>query len=217
MAVAEARTLWFGCAAALDLGFVLVGACPLPVAMSANIVAAQAAFEAKRNFMHRTISQAAASCPFVGSRKGQETETAEKAIKNRELACILKGMKYGFARVILASARQLLAPTFAPVARAGDLRERLCDQVWFDPGLRAAAYADGRLTPEQLFAANEREGRLVFDQAVRNRNPWLWRTAAGREALRKVAHGPDLQDWCWDLYENISAIIAKEHPDWFKE
>jgi hypothetical protein len=86
-----------------------------------------------------------------------------------------------------------------------------------DPGLRAAAYADGRLAPEQLLAAYEREGKLVFDQAVRNRNLWLWRTAAGREALGKVARGTDSEDWYWPLYENIWAIMAKEHPDWFKD
>ena len=86
-----------------------------------------------------------------------------------------------------------------------------------DPGLRSAAYADGRLTPEQLLAANEREGKLVFDQTVRNRNLWLWRTAEGREALGKVAQGADSEDWYWPLYKNIWAIIAKEHPDWFKD
>jgi len=86
-----------------------------------------------------------------------------------------------------------------------------------DPGLRAAAYADGHLSPEQLLAAYEREGKLVFDQAVRNRNLWLWRTAAGREALGKVAQGVDSEDWYWPLYKNIWAITAKEHPDWFKD
>ncbi len=86
-----------------------------------------------------------------------------------------------------------------------------------DPGLRSAAYADGHLTTEQLLAAYEREGKLVFDQAVRNRNLWLWRTAAGREALGKVAQGADSEDWYWPLYKNIWAITAKEHPDWFKD
>lgn len=86
-----------------------------------------------------------------------------------------------------------------------------------DPSFRAAAYADGRLTPKQLLAAYEREGRLVFDQAVRNRNPWLWRTAAGREALGKVAQGKYSEDWSWPLYKNIWANMAKEHPDWFKD
>jgi hypothetical protein len=86
-----------------------------------------------------------------------------------------------------------------------------------DPSLRSAAYADGHLTPEQLLAAYEREGKLVFDQAVRNRNLWLWRTAAGREALGKVAQGVDSEDWYWPLYKNIWAITAKEHPDWFKD
>ncbi len=86
-----------------------------------------------------------------------------------------------------------------------------------DPGLRAAAYADGHLAPEQLLAAYEREGKLVFDQTVRNRNLWLWRTAAGREALGKVAQGAGSEDWYWPLYQNTWAIIAREHPDWFND
>ncbi len=86
-----------------------------------------------------------------------------------------------------------------------------------DPSFRAAAYADGRLTPKQLLAAYEREGKLVFNQTVRNRNPWLWRTAAGREALGKVAQGKHSEDWSWSLYKNIWANMAKEHPDWFKD
>ena len=110
-------------------------------------------------------------------------------------------MRRGLAKLALRG-----NPNLLPVLLASD-----------DPGLRAAAYADGRLTPEQLLAANEREGRLVFDQAVRNRNLWLWRTAAGREALGKVAQGADSEDWYWPLYKNIWAITAKEHPDWFKD
>lgn len=86
-----------------------------------------------------------------------------------------------------------------------------------DPGLRAAAYADGHLTPEQLLACYQREGKLVFDQAIRNRNPWLWRTAAGREALGKVASGVNSEDWYWPLYKNTWTNTAKEHPDWFKD
>jgi hypothetical protein len=86
-----------------------------------------------------------------------------------------------------------------------------------DPGLRSAAYAVGRLTPEQLLAVHERDGKLVFDQAIRNRNLWLWRTAAGREALGKVARGAGSEDWYWPLYKNTWASTAKEHPDWFRD
>jgi hypothetical protein len=112
-----------------------------------------------------------------------------------------QGVRKGLAKLALSQNSNLL-----PRLLASD-----------DPGLRAAAYADGHLAPEQLLAAYEREGKLVFDQAVRNRNLWLWRTAAGREALGKVAQGADSEDWYWPLYKNIWAIIAKEHPDWFKD
>jgi hypothetical protein len=112
-----------------------------------------------------------------------------------------QGVRRGLAKLALRS-----NPNLLPELMASD-----------DPGLRAAAYADGRLTPEQLLTASEREGRLVFDQAIRNRNLWLWRTAAGREALGKVAQGTDSEDWYWPLYKNIWANLAKEHPDWFKD
>jgi hypothetical protein len=112
-----------------------------------------------------------------------------------------QGVRRGLAKLALRG-----NPNLLPVLLASD-----------DPGLRSAAYADGHLTPEQLLAAYEREGKLVFDQAVRNRNPWLWRTVPGREALAKVAQGTDSEDWSWPLYKNIWAILAKEHPDWFKD
>jgi hypothetical protein len=112
-----------------------------------------------------------------------------------------QGVRKGLAKLALSKNPHLL-----PRLLASD-----------DPGLRAAAYADGRLAPEQLLVAYEREGKLVFDQTVRNRNLWLWRTAAGREALGKVAQGADSEDWYWPLYQNTWAIIAREHPDWFKD
>jgi hypothetical protein len=58
-----------------------------------------------------------------------------------------------------------------------------------DPGLRSAAYADGRLTPEQLLAAYEREGKLVFDQAIRNRNPWLLAHSGRKGSIREGGAG----------------------------
>jgi hypothetical protein len=136
--------------------------------------------------------------PEPSNSKLTEKETKDNA---RGSLSDYQGVRRGLAKLALSKNSNLL-----PGLLTSD-----------DPGLRAAAYADGRLTPEQLLAANEREGRLVFDQAVRNRNLWLWRTAAGREALGKVAQGADSEDWYWPLYKNIWAIIAKEHPDWFKD
>ena len=125
----------------------------------------------------------------------------EKKRNARGDLSVYQGVRRGLAKLALSKNSNLL-----PGLLTND-----------DPSLRAAAYADGRLTPEQLLAANEREGRLVFDQAIRNRNLWLWRTSAGREALGKVARGADSEDWSWPLYKNTWAILAKEHPDWFKD
>jgi hypothetical protein len=125
----------------------------------------------------------------------------EKKRNARGDLSVYQGVRRGLAKLALSKNSNLL-----PGLLTND-----------DPSLRAAAYADGRLTPEQLLAASEREGRLVFDQAIRNRNLWLWRTSAGREALGKVARGADSEDWSWPLYKNTWAILAKEHPDWFKD
>ena len=136
--------------------------------------------------------------PEPSNSKLIEKETKENA---RGSLSFYQSVRKGLAKLALRSNSSLL-----PGLLASD-----------DPGLRAAAYADGHLATEQLLAAYEREGKLVFDQAVRNRNLWLWRTAAGREALGKVARGTDSEDWYWPLYKNIWAITAKEHPDWFKD
>lgn len=89
-----------------------------------------------------------------------------------------------------------------------------------DPALRSAAYADGSLSPEQIGAAYHRDGELAFNQAMHNQS--LWRTALGRDALRKVAWAVVHNDKHSDLsaaniYNGIRDDFAKSHPDWFKE
>jgi hypothetical protein len=32
-----------------------------------------------------------------------------------------------------------------------------------------------------------------------------------------MAKGKESEDWHWPLYKNTWEIIAKEHPDWFKD
>lgn len=84
-----------------------------------------------------------------------------------------------------------------------------------DLALRAAAYTDGCMTPEQLAAACQRDGKLVFEQAKNNLQ--LWRVSGCRDILHKIAWAEDSPDWYPGLYNNLQAKIARDHPDWFEE
>jgi hypothetical protein len=82
-----------------------------------------------------------------------------------------------------------------------------------DIGMRSAAYSDGCLTPEQLLAGHQHDGRLVFEQAKDNLQ--LWRNSECREVLHRIAWAEDSPDWYPGLYKSLYTKIAKEHPDWF--
>ncbi len=84
-----------------------------------------------------------------------------------------------------------------------------------DLALRAAAYTDGCMTPEQLSAAYQQDGKIVFEQARNNLQ--LWRIPGCRDVLHKIAWAEDSPDWYAGLYNNLQAKIAKDHPDWFEE
>jgi hypothetical protein len=114
------------------------------------------------------------------------------------------GVRKGLARLALSKDSKLL-----PTLLASD-----------DPALRSAAYADGSITPEQLSAAYERDGELVFNQAMYNHK--IWRTAKGRCALKAVAWAVVDADKRSDLlaaniFNSIRDDLAKKHPDWFKD
>ena len=89
-----------------------------------------------------------------------------------------------------------------------------------DPAFRSAAYADGNLSPEQLSAAYDKDGELVFNQAMHNHK--IWRTAQGRAALKAVAwlvvnnhkHSNLL---AINIYNGIREDLAKKHAAWFKD
>jgi hypothetical protein len=84
-----------------------------------------------------------------------------------------------------------------------------------DLALRAAAYADGCMTPEQLSAAYQQDGKMVFEQAKNNLH--IWRISGCRDVLHKIAWAEDSPDWYPGLYNNLQAKIARDHPDWFEE
>lgn len=133
-------------------------------------------------------------------------ELMEKEVKELERGWLpnYQGVRKGLARLALHNDSKLLASLLASE----------------DPAFRSAAYADGNLSPEQLSAAYEKDGELVFNQAMHNHN--IWRTAQGRAALKAVAWLVVDNDKHSDLltaniYNGIQEDLAKKHSDWFKD
>lgn len=84
-----------------------------------------------------------------------------------------------------------------------------------DLALRAAAYSDGCMTPEQLSAAYQQDREIVFEQTTNNLK--VWRISECRDLLHEIAWADDSPDWYPGLYNNLQAKIARDHPDWFQE
>jgi hypothetical protein len=89
-----------------------------------------------------------------------------------------------------------------------------------DPALRSAAYSDGAITEEQLSAAYEKDGKLVFNEAMHNHK--IWQTATGRDALKAVSWAVVNDDKYSDLsaaniFNGIRDDYSKKHPEWFKD
>lgn len=89
-----------------------------------------------------------------------------------------------------------------------------------DPAFRCAAYCAGKLSPEQISVAFERDGELFFNEAVHNNE--LWRRLESREALHDVAWAVVRNDKLSDLmaaniFNGIKERMEKMHPDWFKD
>jgi hypothetical protein len=89
-----------------------------------------------------------------------------------------------------------------------------------DRAIRAAAYADGSLTIEQLDAAYVKDGEMAYNQAVINRH--LWRLRPSREALRQIARQVSQDDKSGDrmsisLFDKVSKSMAMTNPEWFKD
>jgi hypothetical protein len=88
-----------------------------------------------------------------------------------------------------------------------------------DPAIRAAGYAVGTMTPEQITAAYELDKNLAVN--TMQGNVHLWRFERTRSALRKAS---------WDIssynnsyldsanaYDHWEEKHRKENPDWFKD
>src|SRR5205814_6540626 len=84
-----------------------------------------------------------------------------------------------------------------------------------DIALRCSAYASGSLKPDQLTAAYQRDGELMFNEAVHNL--CLWRAADTRAALREIAWAVVGNDKHSDLlaanvYNGISKDMGERIP-----
>ncbi len=88
-----------------------------------------------------------------------------------------------------------------------------------DPAIRAAGYAKGKMSPEQITAAYERDKNLAVNSM--QSNVYLWRYERTRAALRRAS---------WDIssynnsyldsanaYDQWEAKHRKENPDWFAD
>ena len=133
-------------------------------------------------------------------------ELIEKDAKELERGWLssYQGVRKGLARLALHNNSTLLTSLLASD----------------DPAFRSAAYADGNLSPEQLSAAYDKDGELVFNQAMHNHK--IWRTAQGRAALKAVAWLVVNNDKHSDLlaaniYNGIREDLAKKHSAWFAD
>lgn len=89
-----------------------------------------------------------------------------------------------------------------------------------DVALRCAAYFSGSLNADQLRAGFERDGKLAFNEAVRNL--FLWKRQDTRQALRDIAWGVVMADKTSDLgaansYNWKEKDMRMKHPAWFAD
>ena len=134
---------------------------------------------------------------FPPSPNVDSTQRETKQNSDGELS-YYQGVRKGLARLALSKNSQLL-----PVLLASK-----------DVAFRAAAYADGQMTPEQLSVAYENDGELIFKQGMNN--PLLWRHASTRAILKQIL-GLNQHPWRQTHYDDINKKMFAKHPDWFKD
>lgn len=135
-----------------------------------------------------------------------DTEANERQTKDHEIGYLgnMERVRKGLARLALSKDRKLLAELLASD----------------DVALRAAAYSSGPLNADQLRSGYEKDGELVFTEAIGNMH--LWRTQATRQALHDVAWDVVRNDKYSDLmaanqYKRMEKDVRKKHPAWFAD
>ena len=112
----------------------------------------------------------------------------------------MERVRKGLARLALSKSRELLA--------------ELLDND--DIAFRAATYAVGNINADQLRAGYEKDGEIVFDEAIRNIS--LWRNQSTRQALRSIAWSKNNSDLRRaNQYNRIEKDMRGKHPNWFAE
>lgn len=89
-----------------------------------------------------------------------------------------------------------------------------------DRALRAAAYSDANLNAEQLTSAYEKDGQMLFNQAISNDE--IWRDAGLRPVLRAIAWRVSSDHQASDLgavnhFNAIEQRMKDRNPQWFEE
>jgi hypothetical protein len=87
-----------------------------------------------------------------------------------------------------------------------------------DLALRCSAYACGTLTPEQVTVGYDRDGEIVFNQALDNH--YLWQSVHTRQVLEGIAWavGNKTSDlWPPNMFEGYRENMRRKHPEWFRD
>lgn len=148
--------------------------------------------------------------PLAVAARWQASDVGEAAAK-REAEENGWGSLSDFQRVRKGLARLALS-------KDGSLKPKLLASD--DLALRCCVYRIGRLTAEQILAAQDRDGEIALDELLPNKELWL--TAEQRQALRDAAWKVVSADKGSDLraanhFESMERDMEAKHPDWFKE
>lgn len=124
-------------------------------------------------------------------RAATDANEQQSKLRAKGQLCNKDLVRKGLARLALTKDGELL-----PALLASD-----------DVAFRAAAYAEGPLTAEQLLAGEEKDGELAYSQAVDN--VFLWKNHGTRQALRDIADP--------GLHRAKEDQMRKKHPAWFAD
>lgn len=135
-----------------------------------------------------------------------DAEANERQAKDHEIGYLgnMERVRKGLARLALS--------------QNGKLRAELLSSD--DVAFRAAAYAAGNLTADELRAGYDKDGELVLTDAIRNLS--LWRNQSTRQALHDIAWGVVRNDKHSDLgaanqYNWMEKDMRKKYPAWFAD
>lgn len=148
--------------------------------------------------------------PLKVAARWQAIDAGETAAK-REAADNDNGALGNFQRVRKGLAR-------LAVSKDRSLLPKLLESD--DLALRCCAYGLARMSPEQILAAQERDGEIALNEMTFNQN--IWRSAAQRQALHdaawKIAEADKNSDLlAVNIYQSMKQKMEADHPQWFSD